>query len=82
MKVREYGYEWDDAHNFEKYGELTKPEDVAESYVEWMWGNSPCNPEYFEENIEVMDNEGKVHKFNVTAEETVVFHVEKLNDVE
>lgn len=82
MKVREKDEDWEDAHNFEPYGELTQPNEVAESYAEWLWDNSPCNPSCFEKDIEVMDNEGKVHKFSVTAEADVIFDAEELEDVE
>lgn len=80
MKVRREGDEWEDASQFEKCGAYTLPEYVAEDYAESLWSGDPCDPEYFEENIEVMDDEGKVRKFNVTAEATVIFHVEELED--
>lgn len=82
MKVRQEGYAWRDAENFKPYGEISFSEDVAERFAESLWSFDPCDPEYFEENIEVMDDEGKVRKFNVTAEATVIFHVEELEDVE
>ena len=81
MKVRIEDEDWEDAHNFETYGELTEPNEVAEKFAEWLWGNDPCDPSYFEKNIEVMDDDGEIHKFNVTAETTVVFDAEELEDV-
>lgn len=81
MKVREKDEDWEDAHNFEPYGELTEPNEVAEKYAEYLWENDQCNPSYFEKNIEVMDDEVKVHKFSVTAEATVIFDAEELEDV-
>lgn len=81
MKVRENDEDWVDASVFKPYGELSDPDEVASKYAEWLWGNNPCDPSYFEKNIEVMDDEGKVHKFSVTAEATVIFDAEELEDV-
>lgn len=80
MKVRTEDEDWEDAHDFEPYGELSEPNEVAEKYAEWLWGNDPCDPSYFDKNIEVMDDDGKVHKFNVTAEATVIFDAEEITE--
>ena len=81
MKVREKDEDWEDAHNFEIYDEFTEPNDVAEKYAEWLWEYNHCDPEYFDKNIEVMDDEENVHKFSVTAEANIKFYAEEMEDV-
>ena len=81
MKVREEDNDWEDAQNFSPYGKATDPNDVAESYAEYIWRCRPCVPSYFDKNIEVIDDDGKIHKFNVTAKATVIFDAKELTNV-
>lgn len=75
MLVREKGeVEWADADLFTR----SKCEDfVAEKFAEYCYDQDPCNPDDFEMVVEVLNDDGEIKVFDVSAEVNIDFSADE-----
>ena len=75
MLVREKGeVEWEDSKFFatSKYEEF-----VAEKFAKYCYDQEPCSPENFEMVVEVLNDDGEIKVFDVSAEVDIDFTAEE-----
>ena len=74
MKVREAGYtKWNEAEQFLGIWDYTDSQKVAERYAEYLMRGNKKDPRKFKADIEVMDDDGVIRAFEVTAEPKIIF---------
>ena len=80
MLVREKGdLEWEDADFFTK----SKCEDfLAEKFAQYCYDLDPCNPDDFEMVVEVLNDEGELKTFDVSAWANVIFNANEMDGEE
>ena len=75
MLVREKGEEeWEDSEFFTK---CKCEEFVAEKFAEYYYDQDPCNPDNFEMVVEVLNDEGELKTFDVSAWADVNFDADE-----
>lgn len=78
MLVREKGNEeWEDA---EFYSRSDYEDFVAEKFAEWNFSLDPCEPEDFEMTVEVLNNEGELKTFYVSAQVDILFNANEMDE--
>jgi hypothetical protein len=75
MLVREKGSEdWEDSDFFTgcQYEDI-----IAEKFAEWNYNMEPGDPNDFEMVVEVLNNDGEIKLFDVSAEVRIDFSAEE-----
>lgn len=76
MLVREKGeVDWEDPKFFMVSSKCE--EFVAEKYAEYCYDQDPCNPENFEMVVEVLNDDGEIKVFDVSAEAYINFSADE-----